>query len=837
MNINNIESKWQRIWQERGIFKAQIKDAPKYYVLEMFPYPSGKLHVGHLRNYTIGDVIARVYRRLGFNVLYPMGFDAFGLPAENSAIKQGVDPAVWTYRNIDTMKAQMQRIGLSYDWSCQIVTCDPEYYKHEQKFFIDLLEKDLAYRKESIVNWDPVDKTVLANEQVIDGKGWRSGAQIERKSLSQWFLRITNYAQELLDDLKDLQWPDNVKTMQTNWIGRSKGAKVFFDLLGADMSLEVFTTRPETLFGASFIAVSYNHPILQHAKHLAQVSSFIEKCKHLSTKLQDIDTAVKDGVDTGLKVRHPLLPDKELPVWIANFVVSDYGSGALFGCPAHDARDHEFALKYNLPIIQVVSNSQVDINVQAGAYLGDGVMINSDFLNGFDANMAKDQMIQYLHKADKGMVMLNYKLRDWGVSRQRYWGCPIPIIHCSSCGLTPVPEEDLPVILPKDVEFTGKGNPLDNHPTWKYTSCPKCAKPAIRELDTFDTFFESSWYFARYCNPKAAKMTDKEACGYWLGVDQYIGGIEHAILHLLYARFFTKAMNDCGYLEIREPFKNLLTQGMVLHATYKDQDGNWVYPSMVIDDGSVLKNKETGALVVKGKLEKMSKSKNNVVDLESILQQYGADPLRLFAMSDSPPEKEIEWSINGIEGCSKFIKKLFELSDRFVNLDTINPAINLAESRRLSCAAHLAVKEVTQDIKEFKFNKAIARIRQLYNHVCDLLNRGIFIQELPDAFAIIIKLINPFIPHVTEEIWHNLGHDGLLAEASWPVFDQKYLEQDKVTMSIQLNGKFKVTHDFNISALDDEIKAVALELLEKSIATSLVKKIIIVPKKTVNVVI
>jgi leucyl-tRNA synthetase len=465
------------------------------------------------------------------------------------------------------------------------------------------------------------------------------------------------------------------------------------------------------------------------------------------------------------------------------------------------------------------------------------VMINSEFLNGLDANMAKDQMIQYLHKADKGRATINYKLRDWGVSRQRYWGCPIPIIHCSSCGLTPVPEEDLPVILPKDVEFTGKGNPLDNHPTWKHTFCPKCTKPAIRELDTFDTFFESSWYFARYCNNKAAKMTDKEACGYWLGVDQYIGGIEHAILHLLYARFFTKAMNDCGYLEIREPFKNLLTQGMVLHATYKDQDDNWVYPSMVIDDGGVLKNKETGDLVVKGKLEKMSKSKNNVVDLESILQQYGADPLRLFAMSDSPPEKEIEWSINGIEGCSKFIKRLFEFSDKFVNLGAINPTINQEESIKLAHATHLAVKEVTQDIKEFKFNKAIARIRQLYNHVCDLLNRDIFIQELPDAFVIIIKLINPFIPHVTEEIWHNLGHDSLLAAEPWPVFDQKYLEQDKVTMSIQLNGKFKATHDFNISALDDEIKAVALELLEKSIATSLVKKIIIVPKKTVNVVI
>jgi leucyl-tRNA synthetase len=833
MNINDIQGKWQRIWQERGIFKAQIKSAPKYYVLEMFPYPSGKLHVGHLRNYTIGDLIARVYRRLGFNVLYPMGFDAFGLPAENSAIKQRIDPSLWTYQNINSMKAQMQKIGLSYDWSCEIVTCDPEYYKHEQKFFIDLLEKGLAYRKESIVNWDPLDNTVLANEQVIDGKGWRSGAKVERKSLNQWFLRITNYAQELLDDLKDLQWPDNVKTMQANWIGRSSGAKIFFEIIDKDKKLEVFTTRPETLFGASFIAISYDHPLVDHVKDLPRIVKFIQECKHLSTKIQDIETLIKEGIKTGLKAKHPLKPDQELDIWIANFVVSDYGSGALFGCPAHDTRDHEFATKYNLPIIQVVDNSATIIDIQTKPYLGDGIMINSDFLNGLHVNDAKNRIIQHLSKINKGSQEINYKLRDWGISRQRYWGCPIPIIHCDTCGAVAVPETDLPVTLPKNVEFTGKGNPLDNHPTWKHTTCPKCANAATRELDTFDTFFESSWYFARYCNPKATKMTDKEACNYWLPVDQYIGGIEHAILHLLYARFFTKAMNDCAYISVREPFKNLLTQGMVLHATYQDRNGNWIYPDMVISDGDILKNKQTGEEVFKGKLEKMSKSKNNVVDLESILEKYGADALRLFAMSDSPAEKEIEWSINGIEGCSKFIKKLFELSSKFVNLNMSNQA----ESKKLLSVMHSTIKEVTQDIKEFKFNKAIAKIRQLYNHIYDLLNKNILIMELYEAFIVVIKLINPFIPHITEEIWHNLGYKDLLALEAWPNFDEKYLEQDKITMSIQLNGKFKTTHDFSPLAGQDEIKEVVLKLLASNIATKPIKKIIIIPQKTVNIVI
>jgi leucyl-tRNA synthetase len=800
----------------------------------MFPYPSGKMHAGHLRNYTIGDVIARFARSLGMNVLYPMGFDAFGLPAENAAIANASHPADWTYRNIDTMKAQLQRIGLSYDWSAEVVTCDPSYYKHEQQFFLDLLAKGLAYRKESIVNWDPVDQTVLANEQVIDGKGWRSGALVERKSLNGWFLKITNYTQELLDDLKTLQWPENVKIMQENWIGKSQGANIDFKLHDLESSLQVFTTRPETLFGASFLAISYDHPVLNLLKESLEVSQFIAQCKIQSTKLQDIETAEKLGINTGLMAINPLDPSKLLPVWIANFVLSDYGSGALFSCPAHDKRDHEFATKYGLPIVQVVSNSDEKIDVTKQAFEGDGFMINSGFLNGLSVQDARARVICYLEENQCGKGVINYRLKDWGISRQRFWGAPIPIIYCQHCGVVPVPSKDLPVELPKDVSFNGKGSPLDNHPTWKHVACPACGKPATRETDTFDTFFESSWYFARYCNNKAEKMTDAAACKYWLPVDQYIGGIEHAILHLLYARFFTKAMNDTGYVDVREPFSNLLTQGMVLHYTYKDAGGKWIYPDQIIQDGSNFKHKQTGGIIFRGKLEKMSKSKNNVIDLESIVQQYGADVIRMFVMSDSPPEKDIEWSSNGIEGCSRFIKKLFEISKQIYQ-NTTSP-INHDEAKKLLSLTHMTIKMVTADIKEFKFNKSIARIRQLLNEICDIAGLNKTNDEIKEAFEIVVRLVYPYIPHICEEIW-SMYHEELLANSAWPQYEERYLVQDICTVSIQINGKFKMTHSFAIDISNKELEACVLELIANHIDGREVKKIIIIPQKTINIVV
>jgi leucyl-tRNA synthetase len=665
---------------------------------------------------------------------------------------------------------------------------------------------------------------------VIDGKGWRSGAQVERKSLSQWFLKITDYASELLEDLQKLDWPENVKLMQENWIGKSQGANLHFQIVGSSEKIEVFTTRPETLFGASFIAVNYDHPVLKNLNHSQEINNFIHKCKLNSTKAADIATAQKEGIDTGLRVIHPLDPSKELPVWIANFVLPDYGSGALFGCPAHDKRDHEFAKLYALPILQVVKNADGNIDVELEAFEEPGVMINSDFLNGLDTPLAKKQMITHLETQQKGGGVVNYRLRDWGISRQRFWGCPIPIIYCPDCGT--VPAKDLPVQLPKDAVFDGRGNPLASHPTWKHTSCPKCGAAAERETDTFDTFFESSWYFARYCNNKAAQMTDKAACDYWLPVDQYIGGIEHAILHLLYARFFTKAMNDCGHVAIREPFKALLTQGMVLHVTYKDGAGNWIYPSDVLKEGDRLKHRVTGEQLFVGKLEKMSKSKNNVIDLETILQEYGADPLRLFVMSDSPPEKELEWSSSGLDGCSRFIKRLFDFASNLSSLQTINAV----EEKKLLSLTHMTIKMVTCDISEFKFNKAIARIRELFNHMGDLYQRQIKIQQLQSSFEIVIKLLAPFIPHVAEEIW-SAQKQGLLANQSWPSFDEQYLQQEEITLSLQINGKFKMTCTVVIDFAQEQIQDLALQLLANAIDGREVKKVIVVPNKTVNIVV
>lgn len=839
--MRDIEKKWQRIWLEEKAFAAtNNSDKPKYYALEMLPYPSGKIHVGHLRNYSIGDCIARFMKSQGYNVLHPMGWDAFGLPAENAAINNNSNPKDWTYSNITTMRDQLKLIGFSYDWSREITTCDPDYYKHEQKFFLELYERGLAYQKESLVNWDPIDNTVLANEQVVDGRGWRSGALVEKRQLKQWFLKITNYAEELLNEIAKLDsWSDSVKSMQGKWIGKSEGANFSFKIQDHDANIEVFSTRPETIFGASFVAIAYNHPIIEQLvdKNDA-IISFIEKCSQLDTNIV-VDKAEKEGVCTNLLVIHPFDPSIIIPVIITNFVLMDYGTGAVFGCPAHDERDHELAKQMALPIKQVVINEGIPIYVYSAAYTGDGIMINSDFLNGLAVQDAKQKSIDELEKRGLGKRTINHRLKDWGVSRQRFWGCPIPIIYCLTCGITPVPKEQLPITLPNDVTFDGHGNPLDSHPTWKHTNCPKCQKPAIRETDTLDTFFESSWYFTRYCNVDAKDMTDKQACDYWLPVDQYIGGIEHAVMHLLYARFFTKVMNEQGYLSIREPFTSLLTQGMVLHATYKDANNNWLYPNEVTKQSNKWVHKNTGEEVFQGRIEKMSKSKKNVVDLESILANHSADAIRLFVLSDSPPEKDCEWSANGLEGCSRFISKLENMSEILINNKIIETPRNRLD--KLTKLTHHTIKHVTNEIREFKLNKAIARMRELFNTLSDEISKGkeADIDSIKEGFSILIILLNPFIPHITEEIWQKLGKKQRLYQTPWPSLNESFLELESYTMAIQVNGRLRATHEFAVVDSNIEIQNMVMQLpeVQKHLSGKEPKRIIIIPSKIVNIVV
>lgn len=847
--MKNIEKKWQRIWLEEKAFAAKDNsDKPKYYVLEMLPYPSGKIHVGHLRNYSIGDCIARFMKSRGYNVLHPMGWDAFGLPAENAAINNNSNPKDWTYSNIATMRDQLKSIGFSYDWSREITTCNPDYYKHEQKFFLELYNRGLAYQKESLVNWDPVDKTVLANEQVVDGRGWRSGALVEKKYLKQWFLKITNYAEELLNEISKLEfWPDSVKSMQEKWIGKSEGANFTFKIKDHQANIEVFSTRPETIFGASFVAIAYNHPIVgQLVDKNNDMVLFIEKCSQLHTNAA-VDKAEKEGVYTNLFAIHPFDSTIIIPVIITNFVLMDYGTGAVFGCPAHDERDHALAKKMGLSIKQVVINQDVQMDVYSEPYTGYGMMINSDFLNDLTVQDAKQKSIEEFEKRGLGKRTINYRLKDWGVSRQRYWGCPIPIIYCSVCGTVPVAEKDLPITLPSDVIFYGNGNPLDSHPTWKDTNCPKCQKQAIRETDTLDTFFESSWYFIRYCNVAAKDITDKQVCDYWLPVDQYIGGIEHAVMHLLYARFFTKVMNEQGYLSIREPFNNLLTQGMVLHATYKDANNNWLYPDEVIKQSDKWINKNTGEEVVQGRIEKMSKSKKNLVDLESILTNHSADAIRLFVLSDSPPEKDFEWSANGLEGCSRFISKLENMAEILINSEITEGSSN--KSNKLTKLTHYTIKHVTEELKDFKLNKAIARMRELFNALSDEISKGregnvnivnsSIDYSVKEGFRVLIMLLNPFIPHITEEIWQKLGSKERLYQTSWPSFDESLLELESYTMAIQVNGKLRATQEFANVTSNIEIQNMVMQLpeIQKHLSGKEPKKIIIIPSKIVNIVV
>jgi leucyl-tRNA synthetase len=855
-----VESSWQSLWQEQKAFECDLdnNNKPKYYCLEMFPYPSGKIHMGHLRNYSIGDVVARFKKAKGFNVLHPKGWDAFGLPAENAAIKNKTHPAKWTYKNIDFMRSQLKPIGFSYDWSKEIATCDPEYYKFEQKMFLDFYKNGLAYRKESNVNWDPIDQTVLANEQVVDGKGWRSGAEVEIKKLNQWFLKITDFADELLTDIKKLEdWPEKVRLMQENWIGKSIGASVKFEIKNnSEISnfneIEVFTTRPDTLFGASFIGIAAEHPLaLELAEKDSEIKDFVEECKKIGVTAEAVEKAEKKGFDTGLKVKHPFDDNIELPVYIANFVLMGYGTGAIFACPAHDQRDLDFANKYNLPVKTVVApKDKVDnFTVSRESFSEEGISINSDFLNGLATKEAKKKVIERLEKISKGTGTVNYRLRDWGVSRQRYWGCPIPIIYCDDCGTVPVPEDQLPVKLPEDVSFDKEitGNPLATHPSWKNVKCPKCGANAHRETDTFDTFFESSWYFFRYLDSNNNDVAfDKSRADKWLPVDQYIGGIEHAVLHLLYARFFTKALKKCGYHNIDEPFKSLLTQGMVCHETYQNSAGEWLYPEQV----KRVKEKEyeileTGEKIKAGPSIKMSKSKCNTVDPSGIVEKYGADTARLFMLSDSPPERDLEWSDAGVEGAYKYIMRIYKLGEIATELANeegngeywLNGVEgNLLEVRKIT---HKTIKAVTEDLENFHLNKAVARIRELTNALEKMVKgsraaKAVFLE----GFSMAIRLLNPIIPHITEELWSKMSKQNYLYQEAWPEADKAMLVEDKVKLAIQVNGKTRSVIEIEKDSAKEEVEKIAMEQspVSAQIEGKQVRKIIYVPGKILNIV-
>ena len=848
-NFKATEKKWQKTWEEKRCFHAEPDPKKeKYYVLEMFPYPSGRIHMGHVRNYTLGDVVSRYKKAIGFNVLHPMGWDAFGLPAENAALANNIPPAKWTAENIKTMKQQLKGMGLSYDWTREISTCDPEYYKHEQKMFLDFMDADLAYRKQSWVNWDPVEKTVLANEQVIDGKGWRSGAQIEKKRLSQWFLKISKYSEELLTDIKKLtKWPDRVRTMQENWIGRSEGLKIDFPVVSSDEKIEVFSTRPDTLFGATFCALSPTHPMSEKlALKDPEIAKFVDECNRIGTSEAAIETAEKVGILTPLEVEHPLIEGKKLPVFIANFVLMEYGTGAIFGCPAHDQRDFEFAIKYGIEIIQVVKpKSPTVLKLPLSeAYSGQGVLINSGFLDGLDIEGAKKQVAEKLIASGSAKKEINFRLRDWGVSRQRYWGCPIPVINCDDCGIVKVPESQLPVTLPEDIEFKKTSNPLVNHPNWKNVSCPNCAKPATRETDTFDTFFESSWYFARFCCPDSSKPLDLGSLKYWMPVDQYIGGIEHAVLHLLYSRFFTRALKECGHIEISEPFTGLMTQGMVCHETYQDKAGAWLFPDEVHKGPTGKWEKDDGSSVEVGRSQKMSKSKKNVVDPEKIINEYGADTARLFMLSDSPPDRDLEWTDSGVEGAWRYINKLWKMvSEPHLDINQrleSEPDIKDSVLKNTLKSIHKTINNVSKELESFHFNKAVALIRELTNELESID------PDKPDASFVYRKgietatlLIAPMLPHLAEEMWEKLGADHLVLDTPWPSYEPALLEDHTCTIVVQINGKIRGSMELPIDLPEAEVQTIAMKIenVQKLLDNKTVQKMIFVPNKIVNFVV
>jgi leucyl-tRNA synthetase len=853
-NPKETEPRQNARWDEAKVFLTQSENQasgkPKYYVLEMFPYPSGRIHMGHVRNYAMGDLVARFKRARGFNVLHPMGWDAFGMPAENAAMARGIHPKGWTYENIAAMREQLKRLGLSIDWTREFATCDPSYYGKQQKWFLDLLQHDLVYRKQSTVNWDPVDNTVLANEQVIDGRGWRSGALVEKKSLTQWFLRITHYADDLVEGLETLdRWPDKVRLMQANWIGRSKGLRFSFKFntitaVGFEDGLEVYTTRPDTLFGAGFVAIAPDHPLVKTLTPTPRLEAFLAEIKRGGTTQEEIDTGEKLGFNTGLLVDHPFKSGETLQVWIANFVLMDYGTGAVFGCPAHDQRDLDFARKYDLKVIEVVLPNGAEpssFKVTSEAYTGPGVLVNSDFLNGLNIEEAKIKAVEAIEAKGLGVGATVYRLRDWGVSRQRYWGCPIPVIHCDDCGVVPVPDDQLPVTLPEDVTFDMPGNPLDRHPTWKHVNCPKCGKPAHRETDTLDTFVDSSWYFARFTAPEAAAPVDQAAADYWLPVDQYIGGIEHAILHLLYSRFITRALNTTGYLNVKEPFAGLFTQGMLTHETYKASDGQWIDPSDVdiITEGNrrQAKHLTTGEVLKIGDIEKMSKSKKNVVAPEDIFDTYGVDAARLFVLSDSPPERDVQWTASGVEGSWRFTSKVWAEFDS-LPIEDLAPK-DEASALELRKAAHKAIKAVTDGFDNFRFNSAIAKLYEFVNvlRASELSQTGT--EARREALDILARLIAPITPHLAEEGWARLGKDGLVVNAPWPDFDPTLAQDDVYILPIQVNGKRRGELNVRLGASEDEIRTMALEDegVKRHLAGLTVRKVIIVPNRILNFVV
>ncbi|WIY52820.1 leucine--tRNA ligase [Devosia sp. YIM 151766] len=864
-NPRESEPKWQKVWDERQSF-VTANDDPRepYYVLEMFPYPSGRIHMGHVRNYSMGDVVARYHRAKGKNVLHPMGWDAFGLPAENAAIERNIHPGTWTYSNIEAMKKQLKSMGLSIDWTREIATCSPDYYRHQQAMFIDMLEAGLATRKSSKVNWDPVDMTVLANEQVIDGKGWRSGAPVEQRELTQWFFKIADFAEELLSALDGLtDWPEKVRLMQRNWIGKSEGLRILFEILPNGKndanSVEVFTTRPDTIFGASFIALSPDHKLSAAlAAGNPELAEFIAEFHRQGTATETLEKAEKKGIFTGLTVKHPVIEGATLPIYVANFVLMDYGTGAIFGCPAHDQRDLDFARKYDLPVIPVVLPPGADpasFTVADEAYMEAGTIFNSAFLDGLSIDEAKREIGEYfgarlVEGKPQGAVEINYRLRDWGISRQRYWGCPIPVIHCQVCGTIPVPKKDLPVVLPDDVSFDKPGNALDHHPTWKHVDCPQCGGAARRETDTMDTFVDSSWYFVRFTAPDADTPTIPGIADRWLPVDQYIGGIEHAILHLLYSRYFTRAMKATGHVGLDEPFKGLFTQGMVTHETYKSETGEWVAPVDIVFDTNgeqrLARHAANGAPITIGSVEKMSKSKKNVVDPDEIVAGYGADTARWFMLSDSPPERDVQWTEAGVEGASRFQQRVWRLVQDIVGIAKQSPDVvaeNDANALGLRKIIHRAIAGVGEDIEDLSFNRAVARIYELTNALAKAKDSGAndpaMAMALTEGITALILLINPMMPHLAESCWEALGKQGLVADASWPEVDPALLVDDAVTLPIQINGKRRA--EINVAkglpAPEVEALVLALEPVQKALAGSTPKKIVVVPDRIVNIVV
>lgn len=847
-NFRANEKKWQEVWEKNSVFN--VKDIPAAkkeaaYILEMFPYPSGKIHVGHARNYVLGDVLARHAWAKGKEVLHPIGWDAFGLPAENAAFKNKVHPKEWTYKNAAEMATNLKKLGLSYDWSRELFSCDPSYYVHEQKMFIKFFQKGLVERKASLVNWDPVENTVLANEQVVGGRGWRSGALVEKKPLHQWFLKITQFKEDLLKSLDTLSaWPEKVKTMQKNWIGKSQGTHVSFSLKNSDEVIEVFTTRPDTLFGASFLGLSPDHPLSKKlAQSSASVSDFLAWCKEKGTSQAVQETMEKRGIFTGLEVTHPLMPEISLPVYVVSYVLMDYGTGAVFACPAHDSRDFEIAVREKLPIPPVIQPLEGTHDFTKSAYEGDGQLINSDFLNGLKVQEAKRVVTEKLISLGKGRYETFWRLRDWGVSRQRYWGCPIPTVHCENCGAQPLREEDLPLVLPEDVTFDKPGNPLDHHPTWKYTTCPVCERDAVRETDTLDTFFESSWYFLRFCSPHSSEAFDTDAVSRWMPVQHYIGGVEHAIMHLLYARFFTRALDFVGYkVGATEPFSGLFNQGMVSHRTYQDDQGGWYYPSDVERCGDGFVCKKTGVSLCEGRLEKMSKSKCNVVSIDDVVDEVGADATRFFLLSDTPPEKDMEWTKEGIEGSWRHISRVWRLfithKETFLEGASVREELG-KNTKELLKVFYKTIHGVENDLKDLHFNKYIARLYELTN-VLSGFNIGCADDQraLRDVWEGFIKLMAPVVPHLAESMWRELGKTGYVHKATWPSVDKSFLVEETIDLPVQINGRTRGTVEIHLAMTDKAVEALILEqpYVKKALNDKPPRRVIFVKNRIANVV-